>query len=72
MNCKDCKYYFAEVGSESRWMVCNNPKMQVADAYADYKSVPNDGVGYSDSSYEKDLAKLYVGENFGCIHFEKI
>lgn len=69
--CKNCKFYTAPTGSEARWMVCTNPKMEVTDAYSDYKKVPKDGVGYSDPSWEHECAELYVGPEFGCIHFSK-
>lgn len=59
------------VGSEGRWMNCSNPKMTVANAYNDYKKVPIDGIGYSDEQWELETAELYVGPEFGCIHFEK-
>lgn len=67
--CENCKFYYAEVGSEGRWMICNNPIMKVADAYSDYKLVTDNGIGYSDSQYDSSLANLYVGKNFGCINF---
>lgn len=68
--CKNCRFYYAATGSEGRWMNCNNPKMLVANAYENYENVPSDGIGYSDPSYEEELAELYVGPEFGCIHFK--
>ena len=50
-------------------MICS--RLKVADVYSDYKNIEIDGVGYSDSSYSKELAELYVGENFGCIKYER-
>jgi hypothetical protein len=69
MNCGTCKYYTAPDGSEGRWMVCS--QLKVADVFNDYKTLPKDGVGYSDASYSSELAELYVGENFGCIKYER-
>lgn len=51
-------------------MICSNPKMKVANVYENYKSIKTDGIGYSDPAYSDELAELYVGEDFGCIHFE--
>ena len=68
MTCGKCKYYTAPDGSEGRWMICS--RLKVADVYKDYNSIEIDGVGYSDPSFENELAELYVGKDFGCIKFE--
>ena len=63
--CKNCKYQ--EKGFDNKPSTCN--KLQIADIWNGYNNLPNDGVGYSDEYYDKELSVLYVGDNFGCIHF---
>lgn len=60
MRCKDCKYFTrSEKGMNN---FCHNPKF----VYQDVKE--DDQLAYWD--YESYSAGFYVGENFGCIHFE--
>ena len=66
--CKTCFFFTAPPGSEERWKICSNPKMKVADVYQSVDNLPKDGVGYSDVQHSDELAELYVGEDFGCIH----
>ena len=35
-----------------------------------FDKLKDDGVGYSDEYWENDTCAFYIGENFGCIHFE--
>ena len=67
MNCKDCKYY--EKGFDGKPGICT--KLVVADIWHGYEFLLIDGIGYSDEQYDNEFSILYVGENFGCIHFEK-
>ena len=53
--CKNCQYYDDIVSLKG---ACLHPKMNV-----DYGEMPDDGTGI-------DCCPFYVGENFGCIHWE--
>lgn len=63
--CKECKYFRPDDGMFTS--NCSTPKI-IYDKYNE-KETPEDGVRYwDDDSYE---AYFIVGENFGCINFER-
>jgi len=66
--CKDCKFY--EKGFDGKPGVCQ--RLTIADIWNGFDSLESDGVGYSDANYETECSVLYVGENFGCLHWSKI
>jgi len=63
--CKNCKYQ--EKGYDGKPSTCN--KLIIADLWEGYSTLQNDGIGYIDENYDKELSVLFVGDNFGCIHF---
>lgn len=66
MKCKDCKYFVRgeELGEPRN--TCESDKFVECD---DIEAGIKDGVTYG-PMYDIG-AVLYVGEDFGCIHFEK-
>lgn len=71
--CKNCKYY--SKGEFTKFYGnCSNPKFEyeIASFYEKYHKGPKfkDKLFYMD--YEGYSADFEVGEEFGCIHFEKI
>jgi len=65
--CKDCKHY--EKGFDGKPGICLF--LKVADVWNGYDKLKEDGVGYSDETYEDETSVLFVGELFGCIKFEQ-
>lgn len=68
--CGNC--IFREAGFDGKPSTCNNPKMEVANIWDGFKHLKDDGIGYSDEQWSEELAQIYVGDNFGCIHFAQI
>jgi hypothetical protein len=68
MSCKTCVHY--EKGFDGKPGTCN--KLIVADIWNGFDNLENDGVGYSDERYEKEVSVLYVGEYFECKHFKQL
>lgn len=64
MTCKTCIHY--ENGFDGKPGMCN--KLLVADTYSSYDNLQVDGIGYSDDAWTKELAQIFVGKDFGCIH----
>jgi hypothetical protein len=73
MRCGDCKHFRrnTEAWEPSHAGKCESRKFEdISDIYVGREQYPEkDGVAYSDS--EMYGAVLYVGEDFGCIHFEE-
>lgn len=66
-NCKTCKFY--EPGFDGKPGICK--KLVVADTWQSYDNLLSDGVGCSDELYDDEISVLYVGEDFGCIHYNE-
>ena len=68
--CKNCKYYKKPEGFylKSDRGTCNNEK--ISEGFTDKDYPLNDKLEYAD--YEGYMAYLWVGQNFGCIHFIKL
>lgn len=67
MSCNNCTHY--EKGFDGKPGICL--KLVVADIWNGFDNLINDGVGYSDENYEKEVSVLYVGEDFECKHFKQ-
>lgn len=66
MNCKNCKYYIP--GKDGvKWGECNHPAM-LDDDTKEADEAPIDGVYATCDEYR---GQLFVGEEFGCIHFKE-
>jgi len=69
--CKNCAFFVKALDPKSKYSYenenkCISPKF----VYVTYNGeTPIDGLGYWDAECWK--AGFYVGENFGCIHFNK-
>lgn len=63
--CKTCIHY--ERGFDGKPGTCG--KLTVADMYSSYDYLLTDGIGYSDDNWTEELAQIFVGEDFGCIHY---
>ncbi len=63
MKCKSCKYW-KRTKKGSNYGLCSSPKFQ-------YKGDMENGddVFYEDA--HRYQVAIFMGENFGCIHFEK-
>lgn len=70
MICKNCIFYKPRSGQPIG--DCENPKMILnwVDDHSHSKNMDTDGVGHF--NMEDQQSSIYVGENFGCIHFKKI
>lgn len=61
MICKNCKFFLR---SDDNKHICLNPSFVYI---GDGEKINDDGCGYGcPNCYDSDI---YVGENFGCIHF---
>lgn len=70
--CKNCKYYNAYNENDGRdvigYGICENPKF-VYDCASCMHNKTKDMLLYMD--YEGYEASVEMGEEFGCIHFER-
>lgn len=66
--CKNCKYFIREkdILYTKNQHTCTNPHFKYT---GDLSETNSDDLSYCD--YEEYSASFSVGENFGCIHFEK-
>lgn len=68
MTCKNCKYFNHELEAND-FGRCTHPKMlDDANSLEAGDKCPADGVYATCDEYRGDL---FVGINFGCIHFEE-
>lgn len=68
--CKNCKW--KSPGFNGKPSTCSNIKMRVVDIWKDSDILPKAGIGYIDQYWIKETAHLYVGEDFGCVHYESV
>lgn len=81
MNCKNCKYFRPntetnidayEVEACVGYGSCLNPKI-IDDCKSSYlPEIPAPDTQCLVANCDENRAFIYVGENFGCIHFDQI
>lgn len=70
MHCKNCKW--RSPGFSGKPSICMNPIMKVIPMWNKYKDITPGGVGYIDQIGHPDTSRLFVHEEFGCVHFTSI
>ena len=70
MNCKDCLFSKQETYAREGLLLCmKSSYVGDIDMYTKATTPFDDTLAYP-SDYEEHQAELFVGSNFGCIHFK--
>lgn len=67
MRCQICKYFSPD--SHNSMGRCNNKKLQQDMPESSYQIIKD---GLYVTTIDGGIGKLYVGADFGCIHFETV